>query len=442
MRWRVGSMRARLTVVAAASTCAVMGAAAAVATWQIDAVTDRALADAAKTRLATISGALDPDAAAPQLPREATYVQVLAADGHVVAASPSLADVPPLLPLPAARRGGRRPALVNLGRPDVDLAAVGAPHRVNGGAGAIVVAVDSQGFLDARRQLHTVVLLGVPLVVLLTALLTWLLTGRSLRAVTRLAEDADALSGDDRGAALSVSPGDAELARLVAALNRMLMRLGTHYATNLAAAAETTHRLRTPLATLRAEAELALMDDDPATARAALERIVVDADRLTTVVDDLLASGNRQRSDGEIRSAVGRLGEQWRRQGAARSRTVEVTTRGKGTIDTRLLAAVADPLVENALRFSEVASPVVVDVISVDGKAVVRVTNRGDGIAPERRDRLFQPWVGQTRGGLGLWLSREAARAGGGDVWCEHPGPPTTTFVAELPLRAAAVKSR
>ena len=445
MKWAPRSLRSRLVTVAALTTLIVMTGAAALAVWQIRTITDRALGDAARTRLAAVRDGLT---TAGQLPtstrvqRTATYAQVLDADGHVVSATAALSGIPPLLPISQARRGVHHPRLLNLSHPDLDLAAIATPQVVRGGQGAIIVAVDSQGFLDARQQLRTVVLLGVPLIVALTGLLTWLLTGRALRAVTRLAEDADALSVADTGRGLSVQAGDTELTRLVAALNRMLDRLNTHYATNLAAAAETTHRLRTPLATMRAEAELALLDNDAAATRAALDRIVTDIDRLTGIVDRLLAAAGGHSDRRDLYEAVRELTSEWQRQAAAHARHAVIRCAGSGSVDMTLLRAVAEPLVENAIRHSTSAHPVMVDIDATSDDIHVQVNNDGAGVPAYLRDQLFAPWTGRAHGGLGLWLAREAARSAGGDVSCQDYGPPTTTFVARLPLlleRAAAV---
>jgi signal transduction histidine kinase len=436
MRWIPRSLRHRLVAVAALTTLLVMSAAASVATWQIRTITEHALSDAARTRLAAVRDAVTPAGQLPssaRVQRSATYVQVLTSDGQVVSATPALSDVPPLLSIAVARRGVRKPRLLNLTQPDVDLAVIAEPARVNGGAGAVIVGVDSQGFLDAQGQLRLMLLLGIPLVVLLTALLTWLVTGRAFRAMTRLAEDADALSVADTGHGLAFQGGDTELGRLVAALNRMLERLDRHYTTNLAAAAETTHRLRTPLATLRMEAELALLEDDPDAARLALARIVADADRLTGVVDRLLDAAAGRGDSRDLRSAVTELGEEWQRQASARGRHVVVRCDGDALIDMVLPRAVAEPLVENAIRHTTAAEPVAVDLEVGDGVVHIRVRNSGPGVATELHEQLFEPWAGRAHGGLGLWLAREAARSVGGDVVCEASQSPTTTFAAQLP---------
>jgi signal transduction histidine kinase len=440
MRRPPRSLRGQLVTVAAVTTFVAMSGAAAIAAWQIRAITDRALSDAVRTRLAAVQDGLTPTGRLPSstvVQRTATYVQVLAADGRVVSASPALSDVPPLLPIAVAHRGGRHPQLLNLSHPDLDLAVIAEPVSVNSEQGAVIVGVDSQGFLDARAQLRTVVLLGVPLVVVLTGMLTWVVTGRAFRAVTRLAEDADALSVADTGRGLSVQTGDIELGRLVAALNRMLERLNQHYATNLAAAAETTHRLRTPLATLRAEAELALLGDDPAAARVALERIVADTDRLTDIVDRLLAAAGGHRDVRDLQAAVTEAGGEWQRQAAAHARRATMHCTGEGCVDMTLLRAVVDPLVENAIRHTTPDRPVMVTVDGTDTDVRIRVSNHGAGIPVEMREQLFQPWTGRAHGGLGLWLAREAARSAGGDVICDTYGPPATTFLARLPTTPA-----
>ena len=439
MRRIAGSLRTRLVALATLTTLVVLSAAAAIAIWQIHRVTDSALTDAARTRLAAVLDGLTPGGAlgtTARVRRTATYAQVLDTNGVVVSASPALVDDAPLLPLDVARRGVRNPRLLNLNSPDIDLAVIAEPRLINGGRGAVIVGVDSQGFLDARRQLQVLVLFGVPLVVVLTAMLTWLVTGRAFRVVTRLAEDADALSVSDSGRGLSVGTDDAELARLVEALNRMLNRLSTHYATNLAAAAETTHRLRTPLATLRAEAELALLDDDPRAAHDALNRIIADTDRLTGLVDRLLSAASGSSDVRDIRTAIDLSGEDWQRQAAAHGRRTVVDCAAEGQVDAVLLHAVVDPLVENAIRYASDGEPVTVEIDGHGEEVLVRVSNRGDGVRGDLLDQLFQPWAGRSHGGLGLWLARESARSAGGDVWCAAPGPPTTTFVARLPVAA------
>ncbi|HMC68083.1 MAG TPA: hypothetical protein VKJ07_02915, partial [Mycobacteriales bacterium] len=148
MTWFPRSLRNRLVAIATLTTFVVMTGAAAIATWQIRTITAGALSDAARTRLAAVRDGLTPDGQLPsstRVQRTATYVQVLGADGQVVSASPALNDAPALLPIAVARRGLHHPRLLNLNQPDLDLAVIAEPVSVNGGQGAVIVGVDSQG---------------------------------------------------------------------------------------------------------------------------------------------------------------------------------------------------------------------------------------------------------------------------------------------------------
>jgi signal transduction histidine kinase len=215
----------------------------------------------------------------------------------------------------------------------------------------------------------------------------------------------------------------------------MLARLGEHHARNLAAAAETTHRLRTPLATLRAEAELALTEDDPAQMRDALRSVVSDADRLGAIIDRLLRIGSSGSLPRPIDAVVADLRPEWERQARTAGAELELHSSGTGHVDTQLLRAVVEPLVENALAYGEQGSTLTIR-ISANERLDAVVDNVGGGVPAEIRASLFEPWVSGTpgRSGLGLWLARETAREAGGDVTCDEFGPGMTRFSAHLPL--------
>ena len=79
----------------------------------------------------------------------------------------------------------------------------------------------------------------------------------------------------------------------------------------------------------------------------------------------------------------------------------------------------------------------------IDGQARVQVCDRGSGIAPPDRERVFEKFtragVGLTRGtGLGLYLAREIVQAHGGRIWVADTEGPGTTVVFTIPLRTDA----
>jgi two-component system sensor histidine kinase KdpD len=103
-------------------------------------------------------------------------------------------------------------------------------------------------------------------------------------------------------------------------------------------------------------------------------------------------------------------------------------------------------LLENASRHSA-GHPVSVRARDVGGRILVRVVDRGPGIPPAQRERVFEPFyrsgteeTGHRGSGLGLAIVRGFVEANGGRVWVESlPGQPTS-FVVELPLERAPAR--
>lgn len=444
------SLRGRLVMGAVAVGLVFATAFGVLATVRVHHVEDVAVANALRTRLDVArdevlpDGSLRPDGGSPR----ADLVQVIGPDGRVRASSSALQAAPPLLPIAdvlAAGRDGARGSRA-LQRPDVDLATLGVPVRLPGtdgsppGTGALVVAVDAEGFTAVRSDLVSLLLVGLAAVVLAIAALAWALAGRALRSVTQLTEQAEALRPADMQHGLPVPADDAELRRLVNALNRMLGRLHEGHSREIAFAADAGHRLRTPVATLRAEAELSLRSTDPAEQRAALEQIVQDADRLSSIVDRMLA---RSRPTGHpsgrpVRDVLTAAALRWQRQ--AELAGVRLAVRAGPDLDDVVtcaeLADILEPVLDNAIRHTAAGGEVAVDA-RLEAGLVVDVANQGPGIGDDLASHVFDAWVSgrdaSVAGGLGLWLARETARDGGGDVLLIDRRPGQTTFRVTLP---------
>jgi two-component system sensor histidine kinase TctE len=336
-----------------------------------------------------------------------------------------------------------------LQRPDIDLAVLAVPLPLTGrgdspsGTGALVVAVDAEGFDSAASNLLGLLIAGLSAVVLAMTALAWIVTGRALSTVARITEDAEAVGPQDLAAGLPLPPRDTELARLVGALNRMLARLHHNHTTELAFAADAGHRLRTPVATLRAEAELALRESDPAELTAALKRVVADADQLTSIVDRMLSRSRAGEPNPEaVRDALGQSSARWQRQAELANVTLAVDIDGR--IPPRAssveLIEIVEPILDNALRHTPPGGKIQVDARPAcdgDETLVVSISNTGAPIAPDLVEHVFDAWVSSrdasVAGGLGLWLARETARDLGGEVEVVED-PLATVFRVRLPL--------
>jgi two-component system sensor histidine kinase KdpD len=108
-------------------------------------------------------------------------------------------------------------------------------------------------------------------------------------------------------------------------------------------------------------------------------------------------------------------------------------------VDAAHIERVLVNLLENALKFSSPADPIEVSAAAESGCILVRIRDRGPGVADEDRERIFEPFergsaVGRGSG-LGLAIAKGFAEANGGLVWLESSAPSTggSTFVLELP---------
>lgn len=208
-----------------------------------------------------------------------------------------------------------------------------------------------------------------------------------------------------------------------------------------------SHDLRSPLTAISAASEGL---DNPAVQLEAREReelfetIRIEVRRLERLVNNLLdlsrlEAGPARRTpelwtvDTLLASALDQLGGE-----ADRIETSFVDV-GLVRVDGSQLQRVLVNLLENALKFSSPSDPVDVTVEGDRGRIVVRVRDRGPGIAETDQERIFDAFErGSNTGpgsGLGLAIARGFAEANGGRVWVEPDTDPTggSTFVLELP---------
>jgi signal transduction histidine kinase len=342
------------------------------------------------------------------------------------AASPALDRA--AVALGRARRAGERrgPAQTRL------LAVpVSAPGRVDP-VGAVVVALS----VRPLERLEQEVLIG-SFVVAGVILLAGGLAIRSaiegaLRPVVQMTASAEDWGAHDLDRRFDLGPPRDELTGLAATLDHLLARIAASRRHEQRFASETAHELRTPLAGLRAHAELALGARGPdvdAERQAALHAIINRADDLNRTIDALLTVARQDldpATGGVDLSAI-----------AARFADVEVVARSavaRADGDPDIVYRALAPLVDNARRHAR--SRVAIE-LSTDGERVrAAVRDDGPGLDPQLGDRAFDPGVrgsghDQDGAGLGLALARRLARSCGGDVVIgEGPGG---CFVLVLP---------
>jgi len=125
------------------------------------------------------------------------------------------------------------------------------------------------------------------------------------------------------------------------------------------------------------------------------------------------------------------------------ARTVTVSADGPvpAVVDRASISEIVFNLLDNAHKYSAAEASIEVQVERDEGRARVVVRDQGSGVAPGDTDAIFEPFVqsGPNRGGvgLGLYVSRELARAHGGELSLRPATDTGSEFVLELPIAAA-----
>ena len=325
-----------------------------------------------------------------------------------------------------SRPGTGLPEVAELGF--ATAAARSGPWRVYSAAlGALVIQVaqplevrDQLAFAAASRTLW-------PLFVLLPllALLVWWLVGRGLTPLDRLARAAESRTP----AALEpFSEGGApvEVAPLVRALNGLLDRLRAALEAQRAFVADAAHQLRTPLAVLKLQVQLAERAPDQAQRGAAMAEISSGLDRATHVVQQLLTLARLEpgQPSASARSPVllTELVETAVADFAVFAKGKEIdlgatTVNGVAQVlgDVEALRTLLANLVDNAIRYTPRGGRVDVSAGRFEGRPVLEVVDSGAGIPVEERERVFDRFyrsgeTGEPGTGLGLAIVKAIAQ--------------------------------
>jgi signal transduction histidine kinase len=234
--------------------------------------------------------------------------------------------------------------------------------------------------------------------------------------------------------------GRDEVADLASSFNEAAQRIEDLITSNRSLLANASHELRSPLARLKMAVSI-MGDMPPARAAQLKEEIHQDIRELDALVEEvLLASRLDARSDIE-RQPVDLLGmatEEASRVGAE----VEVSAgfpQQPYLADDRLVRRAVRNLLENAKRYG--GPDIVLDLRVASGQIELAVCDRGPGVPPDQRDRIFEPFYrlpghAEHAGGVGLGLSlvRQIAQRHGGSVRCDAREGGGSCFVIALPV--------
>lgn len=366
------------------------------------------------------------------------YFEISLADGRIVARSPSLheADLPypenlaaaPVFTNVVLPRGmpGRAVAFafaanaMELKRPPA------VPARAR-----LVVASSRQSLDDTLGTMLATLGFSAGLLMLSVVLLVPWVLGRTLRPLDTLADQAARITADSLAIRFPAGELPAELKPIADRLNELMARIEASFERERLFSADLAHELRTPLAELRAQTELALRWPDARSATADAETLAI-SQRMEHLVTRLLALARSE--NGRVPAALERLAvgpavaEAWRpfavRASAKQLRARFQIEPGLAVeSDPVLLREILANLFENAADYSPAGGELAVEAALVNGGLDLCVTNTAPGLEAGDLDKMFDRFwrkeaarADSEHAGLGLALARGYARALGWEL--------------------------
>ncbi len=391
------------------------------------------------------------DSAGRFVERGESYAQLIALDGRVLDATAPLGRAP-LVSAGELRAARREP--VYLDTPSVP--GLNESSRMlatvvtrDGRPLVLVVGATLQNGAETLASFRDELLIAGPLALLLASGVGYLLAGLSLKQVESMRRRASAISADTPGERLPVPPTGDEVQRLGETLNEMLDRLEAALERERDFVADAGHELRTPLALLRTELELALRQAKTADElREAVRWSSYEAERLSQLAEDLLLIARADRGRLPLRlesvdidmlfaSIASRV--EWRAEELGK--TVHVTPApGLHVEGDRLrLEQALGNLVDNALRYG--GNEIMLCAARTCGRVELHVRDNGGGFPHDFLARAFDRFsrAESARGGggsgLGLSIVRTIAEShsggayvangarAGADAWVSLPEP-------------------
>jgi len=293
----------------------------------------------------------------------------------------------------------------------------------------------------ARQILARMVLPQLLLIVLAGLMLSYAVR-RGLAPLEALRREVESRSHRDLSA-LPVEQTPQEVRPLISAMNELLDRLSLALASQQRFIAHAAHQLRTPIAGLKTQTELALRQTPPGDAYATLKQLRSATEQATRLVNQLLSLARAEPPTGGVQ-----VTERIDLVSLARNATTEWVPRalernvdlGFDTASERLqvegdpflLREMLNNLLDNAIRYTQSGGQVTVGVSSYAGKPVLTVEDNGPGIPEAERARVFERFyrvlgTGTEGCGLGLAIVREIAQSHGAVVKLTPPATGTGT---------------
>jgi len=319
----------------------------------------------------------------------------------------------------------------------------------------LAIAVNLQVIDREMQTIQNVFLISIPLTLLLMMLGAWVLSGGALKPIKQITETIRRVNAKGLNQRTSVADLDIEFVELVQVFNQMMERLERSFLQASRFSADAAHELKTPLAILQGELELALQNTETGSPmQQTLSNLLDEVCRLSSITRKLLLLSladagrmNVQKTELDFSQILHELTEDIEILAPELSLKQDILPDLKILGDRELLTQVLQNLINNAIKYNLPNDHAANGWIQIHTKIknnslFVTISNSSQDISVSDRDRLFDRFhradPARNRGvegfGLGLSLSREIARAHNGNLQLDPPTLASTSFTLSLPL--------
>ncbi|HEX3712132.1 MAG TPA: HAMP domain-containing sensor histidine kinase [Trebonia sp.] len=434
--WRRRGLRSRVTLTAALGLLIAFAAADLLLFNALRVSLTRSVDDYARSGATEVAALINASRLPDPVPVAAgtITIQVLDTSGRITDVSPDADRLVPIVSPPQAAALARSGAAVLVHGGPFGMPSLLRVSAVRADGGQLVIA--AVPFSEASGSLSVVaraLVIGTPVLFLAFTAAIWIVTGSTLRPIGALRRGAARVTGTGVPSDLPVPEARDEVRLLALTLNDMLSRLAGAQQRQRALVSDTAHELRSPIASIRTQLEVALDFPDGQDWAATARDVHADVLRLARLAEDLLllarldeqAAAARRGRPVDLadlaRSVVCRYGD----APVAVTVTLPAAAEEKLVVsgDSERLDRLLVNLVDNAVRYAK--SSVVVSVRRDGRWAELAVTDDGPGIPAADRARAFDRFArlddarsrdGAEAGGAGLGLAivRATAQAYGG----------------------------
>jgi signal transduction histidine kinase len=324
---------------------------------------------------------------------------------------------------------------------------------VNSEAGKGAIAVSLQTIDQDMVVIRNIFLVAIPSTLLMIAGGAWVLSGSALGPVRKLTQVIQQVTATGLDQQVPVGSTDVEFVELIEVFNQMLTRLERSFKQSSRFSGDAAHELKTPLAILRGELELAMCEAEPGSAlQQSLSNLLDEVSRLSTIVRKLLLLSladagqiSLRRDSVDFVEILAVLVEDIELLDPKLLVKVELDDNLQVRGDRDLLIQVLQNLIDNAIKYNLPEGAVGRWLSIVARRQVhsvqVTIANASKDIPLEERDRIFDRFyrgdLSRNRKregfGLGLSLSREIARAHNGELRLDQTPKGQTAFTLTLP---------